>query len=147
MAKNMRDGPNWIPGIIVNQLGPVTYLVEVSEGRMWKRHVDHIKDHTPGDLSPRAQGPEEAVEIDLDIPAASTEPVVNTPPSQSTPSTSATAIGTPTTTPPPVVTKPPVNTAPVGTEPPVNTDSTTRRYPARERHPPLRFADSLPSHR
>ena len=44
MAKNMRAGPSWVPGTIVQQLGPVTYLVDVSDGRVWKCHVDHLKD-------------------------------------------------------------------------------------------------------
>ena len=43
MARNFRAGAAWIPGVIAQQLGPVTYLVNVSEGRHWKRHVDHIK--------------------------------------------------------------------------------------------------------
>ena len=44
MARNYRSGAAWLPGVIVQQLGPLTYLVDVSEGRLWKRHVDHIKD-------------------------------------------------------------------------------------------------------
>ena len=33
MVKNRRAGPNWISGSIVQQVGPVTYLVKVKEGR------------------------------------------------------------------------------------------------------------------
>ena len=43
MVRNFRARAAWIPGVIAQQLGPVTYLVNVSEGRHWKRHVDHIK--------------------------------------------------------------------------------------------------------
>ncbi len=43
MAKNMLPGDNWIPGVILKQLGPVSFLVDVGEGRTWKRHLDHIK--------------------------------------------------------------------------------------------------------
>ena len=43
MAKNMRPGENWIPGVILKQLGPVSFLVDVGEGRTWKRHIDHLK--------------------------------------------------------------------------------------------------------
>ncbi len=44
MARNFRQGAEWIPGEIVRQLGPITCLVDVAEGRSWKRHTDHIKD-------------------------------------------------------------------------------------------------------
>ncbi len=49
MARNFRSGSAWIPGKIVQQLGPLTYLIDVSEGRLWKRHVDHLKQRG-GDL-------------------------------------------------------------------------------------------------
>ena len=44
MALNMREGPKWRPGVVVEQLGPLTYLVEVQEGLKWKRHSDHLCD-------------------------------------------------------------------------------------------------------
>ena len=42
--KNFRPGPDWIPGTITEQLGPVTYAVTTDDGQLWKRHVDHIKE-------------------------------------------------------------------------------------------------------
>ena len=52
MALNMREGPKWKPGIFVEQLGPLTYLVEVQGGFKWKRHIDHLRDGSgvPPDL-------------------------------------------------------------------------------------------------
>ncbi len=52
LVKNMRPGPDWIPGVILSQLGPVTYLVDLGEGRSWKRHVDHLK---RSEMKPPAQ--------------------------------------------------------------------------------------------
>ena len=43
MVKNFRSDPTWIPGVIVQKLAPLTYLVEVQGGLKWRRHVDHIK--------------------------------------------------------------------------------------------------------
>ena len=43
MIKNLRPGPDWVSGIIVERLGPVSYLVETSQRLLWKRHVDHLK--------------------------------------------------------------------------------------------------------
>ena len=37
-------GPTWVCGIIVEQLAPVTFLVEAQGGFKWKHHIiDHIK--------------------------------------------------------------------------------------------------------
>ena len=46
MALNMREGPKWRPGVVVEQLGLLTYLVEVrmQGGFKWKMHSDHLCD-------------------------------------------------------------------------------------------------------
>ena len=44
LARNLRDGPDWIPATIVEVLGPVTYIVETESGQRWKRHADQLKD-------------------------------------------------------------------------------------------------------
>ena len=38
MAKNFRDGPTWLPGVIVKQLGMLTFLVQLDNGQFWKHH-------------------------------------------------------------------------------------------------------------
>lgn len=40
---NLRDGPRWVPGVVSDQLGPLSYMVQVSDGNLWRRHVDHIR--------------------------------------------------------------------------------------------------------
>ena len=42
-ARNFLSQPKWMPGILVESRGPVTFLVELNDGRIWKRHIDHIK--------------------------------------------------------------------------------------------------------
>ena len=44
MVRNLGEGDKWIFGKVVDQLGPVSYLVQCSDGSMWQRHVDHILD-------------------------------------------------------------------------------------------------------
>ena len=44
MVKNMRPGPDWIPAVIAQQLGPVLFLVDVEPDLRWKRHIDHIRE-------------------------------------------------------------------------------------------------------
>ena len=51
MVKNFCTGPTWVPGIIAQQLGPLTYMIEISAGKFWKRHVDHVKDYPSKGLS------------------------------------------------------------------------------------------------
>jgi len=43
---NNNGYPDWLPGIIEKQTGPVSYLVKLSDGRTWRRHVDHIRIRT-----------------------------------------------------------------------------------------------------
>ena len=35
--------PCWLLGIIVEQRGPLSYLVQVANGVVWRRHVDHLR--------------------------------------------------------------------------------------------------------
>ena len=43
---NNNGHPQWLPGIIDRQTGPVLYLVKLNDGRTWRRHVDHIRIRT-----------------------------------------------------------------------------------------------------
>jgi len=43
MARNWSGGPNWLPGVIVDKHGPLTFEVKMRSGQIWKRHVDHLK--------------------------------------------------------------------------------------------------------
>ena len=45
-TKNFGQGPQWLPGVIDEMKGPVTYLVRLTGGQVVKRHVDHIRVHT-----------------------------------------------------------------------------------------------------
>ena len=41
----MRPSPKWLPAIIIERLGPLTYLVDVNRNS-WKRHIDHRRIRT-----------------------------------------------------------------------------------------------------
>ena len=66
MVKNFRSGPNWVPGEIIQALGPLTYLVDVGHGQFWKRHIDHLRNYAPRHL-PETYHTEPEGEIDIDI--------------------------------------------------------------------------------
>ena len=113
-ARNFREGERWIPGYIVEVTGPVSYNIELEDGRNWKRHQDHIRSRlvVSNDLS--------------DIPFPDT-----------------TLSGTPPESFPILPESPPMNSTstPVESEsqlqPSVSEQS--RRYPVRERRAPERF--------
>ena len=68
MVKNFGSEDSWISGVVAQQLGPLTYLVDVSGGHIWK-HVDHLKElgvpHSSSAVVPEA-------EIDFDISSHAT---------------------------------------------------------------------------
>ena len=43
MAKDFRAQNKWIPGVIVDSSGPVSYNIELQDGKVIKRHVDHLR--------------------------------------------------------------------------------------------------------
>jgi len=43
MVRNLRPGPDWVPGVIVERLGPLSYLIETDTHQYWKRHADQLK--------------------------------------------------------------------------------------------------------
>ena len=40
----MRDGPYWVAGIITELHGPVSFIVRLSNGDEWRRHIDQLRD-------------------------------------------------------------------------------------------------------
>ena len=43
MVRNFREGPRWVQAVIVERCGPLSYLVQTLDGKVWKRHIDHVK--------------------------------------------------------------------------------------------------------
>ena len=41
-AKNSKQ-KKWLDGCIVNKYSPLTYIIELIDGRLFKRHIDHIR--------------------------------------------------------------------------------------------------------
>ena len=70
MARNLRPGPDWIPGTIAEVLGPVTYIIETDEGQRWKRHADQIKSW----IAPTPSVEQTAAPGDIDVPPFPEDP-------------------------------------------------------------------------
>ena len=45
-AKNFASGPVWLPGVITSVKGPYTYEATLADGRVWRRHIDHLRIRT-----------------------------------------------------------------------------------------------------
>ena len=43
MARNLRTGPKWVPGVILERTGPLSYVIETTDKQIWRRHVDQLK--------------------------------------------------------------------------------------------------------
>lgn len=54
LVRIIRPGQAWIPGTVVERNGPLSYLVQVSDNRVWKRHIDHVREMHD---SPRQEEP------------------------------------------------------------------------------------------
>ena len=42
MAKNFRNGPDWVPATIIARLRSLSYLLETESKQLWRRHVDYV---------------------------------------------------------------------------------------------------------
>ena len=55
-VENFRGGMRWVKGVVEGCGGPVTYIVRVQGGALWKRHVDHLRERMDAkDRSPSLQ--------------------------------------------------------------------------------------------
>ena len=80
MAHNMRPGSNWVPAVIIEGLGPLTYLVKIADHVLWKRHIDLLRELK---MDSQTETPQsiESDPSDLDIPLGDTTPM-STPPEE-----------------------------------------------------------------
>ena len=123
MVRNFREGDKWISGKIVDQLGPVSYLVQCCDGSMWRRHVDHILDKTVS--SELDKGPQTL--LGSSVVSEDNSDAVNDATFQSS-TTDVTVSGPPEATSSESITETDSNTETV--------EATTSRYPTRVTRPP-----------
>ena len=55
---NFQGRPKWLGRVLEEQFGPLTFRVRLEDGRLWKRHVDHILVNIP--TEPVVRGSEES---------------------------------------------------------------------------------------
>ena len=80
MARNYRDQNHWLPGTVVQRLGPLTYSVQLDTGSLWRRHIDQLRCRIG-----EAQEIRKERSTDLDhcvTPSPNNVPETNQPPQQ-----------------------------------------------------------------
>ena len=76
MTRNLRPGPKYVTGVVVQKLRPLSYLVEAGDGFVWRRHSttgDKAKEIKP-DLGP--SDPKEFFPIHLSKQLGQTFPLL-----------------------------------------------------------------------
>ena len=43
MARNYRDGPKRMEGVVVKHKGPFSHVVLVDHGMFWRHHIEHLR--------------------------------------------------------------------------------------------------------
>ena len=44
MVHNYRQGPKWLPGTVAEVKGPLSYVVQLKSGLLWRRHINQLRD-------------------------------------------------------------------------------------------------------
>ena len=44
MTRNYRDGDKWVPGVVIERKGPLSYTIQTESGMLWRRHIDQLRE-------------------------------------------------------------------------------------------------------
>ena len=85
LVKDLRKVDPWWPGSVAERSGPRSYLVVLNDGRVWKRHVDHVgrdsMDRAVTDPSREMKSQDKPPDIPLAVPVSVWGPDPATAPS------------------------------------------------------------------
>ncbi len=42
-CRNFSEGSKWLPGVITKVNGPVSFIIELQDSRLIRRHIDHVR--------------------------------------------------------------------------------------------------------
>ena len=74
LAKNFQSGTKWIPGTIIQKIGPLIYLVKVKNDVTWKQRVDQLRSRS--DQSNESSLEESELETTVAYPNTAPDPDV-----------------------------------------------------------------------
>ena len=76
-SKNFGQGPKWMPGVIAESTGPVSFLVRLGSGQVIRRHQDHLRKRH-NDLDDDSSK-EEGMEVEFKSATEGTAEIVQAP--------------------------------------------------------------------
>ena len=74
-SENFTGAPTWLTGKVLDQIGPVSFRVQLRDGRIKKRHVDHLRIRYPED-SPIPLAVTPAIPISIPGSQSTTRPIL-----------------------------------------------------------------------
>ena len=74
-ARNFNQGPKWVPEILHESNGPIAFEVELEDGRMWRRHHDHLIQRASDPLSLTQSEVSESIPSELEKTRPSIQPM------------------------------------------------------------------------
>uniref|UniRef100_A0A1X7SDU4 Uncharacterized protein n=1 Tax=Amphimedon queenslandica TaxID=400682 RepID=A0A1X7SDU4_AMPQE len=77
-VKELPSGSSWLPGIVIEQRGPRSYLIELNNGCVVRRHMDHIRSRVEDDENEN-QGHEENDDWTDDLSSSSEQETTEIP--------------------------------------------------------------------
>ena len=83
--RNFSSGPTWLPGTVIATRGPLSFEVKLTDDRVVRRHIDHVRSRTAGTF---VSTDDQDDLDDVDLPTISPEEptrgaqVEDTPPSE-----------------------------------------------------------------
>ena len=87
LAHNFHRSPSWVPATIMKELGPVSFMVQMSSGLLWKRHLYHIRARVENS-TPKAEPSGEGEEVFSNFASSTnTQPITNHDSQESVPTT------------------------------------------------------------
>ena len=85
LLKDLRKADIWCPSSVAERSGPKSYVVVLNDGRVWKRHVDHVRrdsmDRTEAEQSWESQ--DKPPDVPLAFPLCVSVPSPSQPPTAS----------------------------------------------------------------
>ena len=85
LVKDLRKEDTWWPGLVAERSGPRLYVVVLNDGRVWKRHVDHVRrdsmDRAATDPAREMESLDKPPDIPLAIPLSVSVPSPSQAPS------------------------------------------------------------------
>ena len=50
-CENFSRGDKWLPGCIIQKTGPLSYVIKLPDGRIIRRHHDHVRIRSSAEVS------------------------------------------------------------------------------------------------